>query len=131
MEPMCIFCKIVKGEMSSYKVYEDDSFIAFMDIFPRTKGHVLVIPKEHYRWVYDVPQFGEYFEVAKKVGKKAQKAVKADFISFVTVGNEVPHAHIHVLPQMEGHLAGIKFTDVQEMSKEEIAQLADSIKNII
>lgn len=131
MEETCIFCKIVKGEMPSYKVYEDKFFLAFMDVFPRAKGHVLVIPKEHYRWVYDVPEFGRYFEVAKEVGQKLQKALEADFISFVTVGEEVPHAHIHVIPQMEGHINGFKFTDVKDISKKELAELAETVKNII
>lgn len=131
MEEDCIFCKIVKGEMSSYSVFEDKNYIAFMDIFPRAKGHVLVIPKEHYRWVYDVPNFGEYFEVAKKVAQKVQKAVKSDFVSFVTVGNEVPHAHIHILPQQEGSITGIRFTELLDMSKEEIQELAATIGDII
>lgn len=129
MEPRCIFCKIVAGEMPSFNVYEDENYLAFMDIFPRTKGHTLVIPKKHYRWVYDVPNFGEYFEIAKKVAMNVQNVVKSRFISFVTVGEEVPHAHIHILPQTSKQPDGIKFTEVISMSKEEIATLAKQIIN--
>jgi histidine triad (HIT) family protein len=129
MEQRCIFCKIVTGEIPSYKVYEDENFIAFLDVFPRVKGHTLIIPKKHYRWVYDVPHFGEYFEVAKKVAVPLKKAVNAEFISFVTLGEEVPHAHIHILPQTNGNIKGIKFTEVLSMKKEELEKLAQQIEN--
>ncbi len=129
MEQRCIFCKIVAGELPSYKVYEDETYMAFMDVFPRTKGHVLVIPKTHYQWVYNVPEFGEYFEIAKQVAIKVQNVVQSDFVSFVTVGEAVPHAHIHILPQMLGKKQGITFTEVLSISKEEIEQLAAQISN--
>ncbi len=123
----CIFCKIIHGEIPSYKVYEDEIYLAFMDVFPRVKGHVLVIPKEHYRWVYDVPDFGGYWETAKNVGMKVQQTVGSDYISFITMGEAVPHAHIHILPQQHGEIHGIKFTPVVEMTKEEIGTLAKEI----
>jgi len=63
----CIFCKIVKGEIPAFKVYEDNDFLAFLDINPISVGHTLLIPKKHYRWVYDVPNFGEYWQVAQKI----------------------------------------------------------------
>lgn len=121
----CIFCKIVKEEIPSFKIYEDENFLAFMDVFPRVKGHALVIPKKHYRWVYDVPNFGEYWEVSKTVAAKIQKSLNNGFISFLTMGEEVPHAHIHILPNGEG----LKFGDVKSMSKEEIKELAEEILN--
>lgn len=126
----CIFCKIVRGEIPSHKVYEDETYLAFMDVFPRVKGHVLVIPKKHYRWVYDVPVFGEYFEKAKQIGLKIQQTVGADYISFITMGEAVPHAHIHILPQKHGEIHGIKFTPVVEMSKEELSALAAEIASL-
>lgn len=129
MEQRCIFCKIVAGDLPSYKVYEDETYLAFMDVFPRAKGHVLVIPKTHYQWVYNVPEFGEYFEIAKQVAIKVQNVVQSDFVSFVTVGEAVPHAHIHILPQMLGKKQGITFTEVLSISKEEIEQLATEISN--
>jgi histidine triad (HIT) family protein len=121
----CIFCKIVKGEIPSFKIYEDENFLAFMDVFPRAKGHALVIPKQHYRWVYDVANFGEYWEVSKAVAVKIQKSLNAEFISFLTMGEEVPHAHIHILPNGEG----LKFGEVKSISKEEIKEMAKQILN--
>lgn len=127
----CIFCKIVKGEMPSYNVYEDDAYLAFMDVFPRVKGHILVVPKEHYRFVYDVPDFGGYWEIAKKIGLKVQETIKSDYVSYITMGEEVPHAHIHILPQKHGEIEGIKFTPVVEMSKAETGTLAQEIADKI
>lgn len=94
----CIFCKIVKGDLPSHRVYEDDNFLAFLDINPESPGHTLVIPKEHYRWVWDVPNAGEYFEVAKKIALAQKKAFNTDLVISRVVGEEVHHAHIWVFP---------------------------------
>lgn len=97
----CIFCKIVKGEVPAHKVYEDDKFLAFLDIRPLSPGHTLVIPKDHYRFVWDVPNTGEYFEVAKKIAKSQQKSFGTEVIWSKIMGDEVPHAHIWVFPNVE------------------------------
>jgi histidine triad (HIT) family protein len=97
----CIFCKIVRGEIPSYKVYEDENFLAFLDINPNSPGHAQVIPKKHYRWVWDTPNTGEYFEVVKKIALAQQKAFETDFILSKIVGDEVEHAHIWVFPNNE------------------------------
>ncbi len=94
----CIFCKIVKGEIPANKVYKDDKFLAFLDINPLSPGHTLVIPKDHYRFVWDVPNAGEYFEVTKKIAKAQQKAFGTDVIWSKIMGDEVFHAHIWVFP---------------------------------
>lgn len=97
----CIFCKIVKGEIPSYRVYEDDKFLAFLDINPQSPGHVQVIPKEHHRWVWDIPNVGEYFEVARKIALAQRKAFDTDWILSKIVGDEIEHAHIWVFPSKE------------------------------
>jgi len=97
----CIFCKIIKKEIPAQVVYEDSGFIAFLDINPQSPGHTLVIPKEHYRWVWDVPNVGEYFEVVRKIARAQQKAFKQEKIISKIVGDEVPHAHIWVFPDKE------------------------------
>ena len=63
----CVFCRIAAGSLPCYQVYEDDKFLAFLDINPVTIGHTLVITKQHYRWVYHVPDFGQYWQVARKI----------------------------------------------------------------
>lgn len=97
----CVFCKIVKKEIPAHIVYEDDNFLAFLDIHPQSPGHTQVIPKNHYRWVWDVPNAGAYFEVAQKIAKAQMKAFNTDFILSRIIGDEVPHAHIWVFPNAE------------------------------
>lgn len=97
----CIFCKIVSGEIPATKVYEDENFLAFLDIHPQTPGHAQVIPKAHYRWVWDVPNVGDYFEVVKKIAKAQQKAFNTEWILSKIIGDEVAHAHIWVFPSNE------------------------------
>ena len=97
----CVFCKIIKKEIPAEIVYEDKDYLAFLDIHPQSPGHTQVIPKKHYRWVWDVPNAGEYFEVAKKVALALQKTFNTDFILSRIVGDEVPHAHIWVFPNRE------------------------------
>ncbi|MDP4010996.1 MAG: HIT domain-containing protein [Candidatus Roizmanbacteria bacterium] len=124
----CIFCNIINKKLPSHMMYEDANYCAFLDIFPQVKGHALVIPKKHYRWVNDVPEFGEYWEVAKKVGLMIQKKLSSSYISYVTIGNEVPHAHIHILPQSTDKLEGFHFDPVFKMENTEIENLAHKIK---
>lgn len=98
----CIFCRIVKGEIPTPKVYEDDNFLAFLDMHPLNRGHTLVIPKKHVRWVQDVQPFGKYWETALKVTNGIMNGLKADRVQYITVGEVVLHAHIHVVPRYEG-----------------------------
>ncbi len=94
----CIFCNIVRGTIPAHRVYEDDTFLAFLDNSPQTPGHVQVIPKEHYRWVWDVPQFTEYYTLVRKIAKAQRTAFATEWIISKTVGDEVPHAHVWVFP---------------------------------
>ena len=94
----CVFCKIVSREIPANVVYEDADFLAFLSIDPQSPGHTLVIPKAHYRWVWDVPNAGAYFEAAKKVAQALQRAFDTDLVLSKIIGEEVPHAHIWVFP---------------------------------
>ena len=102
----CVFCKIISRKIPSHKVYEDDNFLAFLDINPQSPGHTLVIPKEHFRWVWDLPadrqaspNIGEYFEVARKIALAQRKAFNTEMIIGKILGEEIPHAHIWILPE--------------------------------
>lgn len=101
----CIFCKIVSREIPAHIVYEDQNFLAFLDAHPQSPGHTQVIPKKHYRWVWDVPTenpegstIGKYFEVVQKIAHAQQKAFDTDWILSKIVGDEIAHAHIWVFP---------------------------------
>lgn len=126
----CIFCKIVDGSLPSHKIYEDDLFMAFLDICPRVKGHALVIPKKHYRYVYDVPEFGKYWETARDVGFKIQKSLNSKYLTFLTIGNEVLHAHIHILPQATDGLEGFGFDQGLSLDQKDLEKIADGIINL-
>ncbi|MBI4008782.1 HIT family protein [Candidatus Roizmanbacteria bacterium] len=125
----CIFCQIVSGKSPSYKVYEDEMFLGFLDIFPRVKGHTICIPKKHYRWVYDVPEFGKYWEAVLKLTKAMQKALSPSFVTYVTHGLEVAHAHVHILPRTEGETAFVPET--RQFPKEEMKEIAEKIFNSV
>lgn len=130
----CLFCKIVNRDLPCLRVYEDDHFLGFLDIFPRAKGHTLIIPKKHYRWTYDVPEFGTYWEVAKKVSNATQQVLNAPWVSYFTFG-AVQHAHIHILPRFENP------DDITEKSavvperisltKEELQEISKNIANYL
>ena len=111
----CAFCKIISGEIPSYTVYEDDDFLAFLDINPLSAGHTLVIPKSHYRWVWDVKNIDSYFRVTQKIAKALQKAFNIEMIQSKIVGEEVSHAHIWLFPSPEESTGNKKdFKDIAE-----------------
>ncbi|KUK76940.1 MAG: Uncharacterized protein XD93_0641 [candidate division WS6 bacterium 34_10] len=93
----CIFCKIIKGEIPAYKIAEDDDFLAFLDLAQFTKGHTLVIPKAHYKLMFDVPNIGEYFKFVKKVGNHFRE-LGYKYVDTITMGRMVEHAHVHLIP---------------------------------
>lgn len=129
----CVFCKIVAGSIPSYKVYEDADYVGFLDIRPLNPGNVLLIPKKHYRWVYDVPEFGSYFEAARKVGLAAKQAVSAHSVNFLTLGYEVPHAHIRIIPRFDndGHTDGIQLSAAKDIKPEEMKKIAEKIVSLL
>lgn len=94
----CIFCKIVTKEIPAHIIYENDEFMAFLDIRPLSPGHALVIPKKHYRWVWDVTNLAGYFDVVSKVALAQRKAFGQEHILSKIVGEEIHHAHIWVFP---------------------------------
>ncbi len=97
----CIFCKIVAGDVPSAKVYEDEKFLAFLDIGPVNKGHTLVIPKEHHEDIWTMPKemLGNMMAVVQDVGKAVKKATDCYYVNVNVMGIDVPHAHIHLIPR--------------------------------
>lgn len=93
----CIFCKVVAGEIPCYKIYENEKYLVFLDLFPKTTAQMLVIPKLHTEWVWDVPNLGEYYEVAGKVARKIRE-LTGEPVRQMVYGFQVPHAHIQIRP---------------------------------
>lgn len=129
----CVFCKIVKKEIPAFIVYEDDSFLAFLDINPRNPGHCLVIPKKHYRWVWDVDDIAQYYKVIQKIANGIRRALSTEWIVSLVLGEEVPHAHVWLVPRFpnDGHGASIKLDKIKKISKEEMQRIAEKIKREI
>lgn len=99
----CIFCQIIAKKVPSYTIYEDKDYLAFLDISQIVDGHTLVIPKVHVRWVWDVPDIGNYFAVIRTVAQKMQQVSGSDYVKSVTLGMLVEHAHVHLLPETQGN----------------------------
>lgn len=123
--PDCLFCKIIKGEIPSYKIYEDKEFLAFLDIFPKSVGHTLVIPKTHIQWVWDYPALGAYFELVGKLARHLRQ-VSGHEVRALIYGFDIPHAHIHLMPGRTNNLEGQKMTPARLI---EIQQLFTTGKN--
>jgi histidine triad (HIT) family protein len=125
----CIFCRIVNGDIPSYKVYEDENFYAFLDINPRNPGHTQVIPKGHYRWVWDVPRIGEYFEVVQKLANAIKRAFNTEYVVSLILGEEVEHAHVWLVPRFEGdgHGGSIDIGNIKEVSGQKMKEAAERI----
>lgn len=94
----CIFCRIVKEEVPSYKVYEDEKFLAFLDLAQFSSGHTLLIPKEHFHFVWDITYIDEFYSTASKIVSNYIKNLGYKYVDSATFGRDVPHAHLHLVP---------------------------------
>jgi len=94
----CIFCKIVEGDIPCYKIYEDEQFLAFLDISEFSQGHTLVIPKAHYRFIWDVENMEGYAKAIKKICEHFTKVLGYKYVDTLSFGRMVPHAHMHLVP---------------------------------
>ena len=124
---MSIFTKIVLGEIPSYKIAEDDNYLAFLDINPNTKGHTLVIPKKEINKLFDLDQ-KEYLDLMRfsyRVAKAIEKTVPCKRIGMSVIGLEVPHVHVHLLPINK--MVDMQFVEKEKMTNEEFTVLAEEI----
>lgn len=129
----CIFCKIVKGEVPNYTVYEDDKTLAFLDIAPRSPGHTVVIPKEHAQRLSDLRDESarNLLSAVKKAVVKIEAVLKPDGYNIGwndgrAAGQVVPHLHIHILPRWQSDGGGNMHSIINnpgDMSVEELAKL--------
>ena len=132
---MCIFCKIVNGEIPAYKVYEDENFLAFLDISQTTIGHTLVIPKKHYENIFELPENCDIFNIVIKLSKALKSSLNISDINILNnngqiAGQTVNHYHIHLIPRRDNDNFKINFTE-NKLSKEEFTLLLNNIKKQI
>ncbi len=129
----CVFCEIVKGKLPAYRVFEDEGFVALLDIQPLNPGHTLVIPKKHYRWVWDIPNVGKYFEIVRYIAKGLQKAMKTEMIVSDISGIGVSkwmHAHTHLVPRFtgDGHGDFVNTQNTKDIPGEDMKTIAENIR---
>jgi len=125
-----VFSKIVKGEVPCYKVAENDSFLAFLDITPIAIGHVLVIPKVETDYIFDMDNssIGHFMIFSKMVAEKIKIAFPCRKVGVTVIGLEVPHAHIHLVPM--NSLADMNFQKEKlKLSNDELLIIAEKIAN--
>ncbi len=125
-----IFTKIINGDIPCYKVGENESCLAFLDIQPVTKGHVLVVPKKEIDYIFDFEDemLAKLMAFAKEIAHKIKKIIPCNRVGVTVIGLEVPHAHIHLMP-ING-LHDMDFTKPKlQISNEELASLAEQLRN--
>ena len=127
-----IFSKIINDEIPAYKILENENFLAFLDIFPLAKGHVLVIPKKEIDYLFDIfsDEYGELWKFAQQVAKAMDKVINCKRIGVAVIGLEVPHAHIHLVPL--NNVSDINFERPKlSFSEEEMNEVAQKIRKAI
>ena len=127
-----LFSKIVNGEINAFKIAEDTRFLAFLDVFPLAKGHVLVITKQEIDYIFDIEDdvLSDMMVFSKKVAKAIQKAIPCKRIGVAVIGLEVPHAHIHLVPLQT--VQDINFTrEKMKLDQEELQEISQKIKQYI
>lgn len=122
-----IFTKIINGELPAYKVAEDDSFLAFLDINPNAKGHTLCIPKKEIDKIFDMEEehYMALMKFSRKVALALGKTVPCKRVGMSVVGLEVPHVHVHLIPLQE--MDDIRFTKKEKLTPEAFEQTAKQI----
>ncbi len=129
---MSIFSKIISGEIPSYKIAEDENFVAFLDVFPLVKGHVLVVPKIEVDKLFDLPQdyLSKMLVFAQPIAKAIEKTMDCKRCGISVVGLEVPHAHMHLLPINTAN--DLNFTQPKiSVSKEDMLQIQKTIQEAL
>ncbi len=129
----CIFCKIANGEIPSNTIYEDDKFRVILDNGPATKGHALVLPKEHYANLFEMPEdlLADAARVAKKVASNIKDKLSCDGLNLVqnngeTAGQTVMHFHLHIIPRYENDGQRILWNPTSP-SAEELVEVKNTI----
>lgn len=130
---MCVFCKIVNGEIPSYKVYEDETFLAFLDISQASVGHTLVVPKKHYDNLLEADEetIGKLFKLATALAKQITKNLEVAGFNILNnngtvAGQSVHHLHVHILPRYENDAIVMKFTQ-NHLSESEMQTIVERI----
>jgi histidine triad (HIT) family protein len=126
---MSVFTKIISGEIPSYKIAENDDFIAFLDINPNAKGHTLVVPKKEENKIFELSRdaYQRLMDFSFTVAKALEKAIPCKRVGMSVIGLEVPHVHVHLIPL--NAMEDLQFAKKVTLSKEEFVALAELISS--
>jgi histidine triad (HIT) family protein len=124
-----IFTKIINGEIPSYKIAEDEQFIAFLDVNPNTIGHTLCVPKQEINKLFEMEEdhYLALMKFSRKIALGLEKAISCKRIGVAVVGLEVPHVHVHLIPLQE--MDDMRFQKKVTLTKEEFEATVQKIKN--
>lgn len=135
MKESCIFCKILKGDIPSFCVYEDESFKVILDRFPASRGHVLILPKEHYQDLFKLPDeiSAKLYPLARKLAIAIKDAVGADGMNIIqnngeSAGQSVFHFHMHLVPRFKEDGIVLNKTSHADTTLEALEEVAELIK---
>lgn len=125
----CIFCKIVEGSIPSFKLWENDHFMMFLDIRPINTGHSLVIPKTHVDYLFSMEEnlYSNLMKTVKEVSEPLRRAMGTKRIGMAVEGFEVPHAHVHLIPI--GKPGQLNPSNAKPMSNEKLSEIAEKVRN--
>ena len=127
----CLFCKIIKGEIPSYKIWEDRNFFAFLHINPINPAHTILVLRKHLGYIFDLeePLYSEIFKTAKELSEPLKRAVGAKRIALAIEGFLIPHVHIHLVPVNK--VNDLDPNRAKKANPEELSNMAEKIKTLV
>jgi len=134
----CIFCKIIDGEIPAVKVLDKDQVIAFMDINPASRGHMLIVPKKHVENIFEISEddLSAVMNAVKRCAQAVRQALKAEGITVLQLNGKasdqiIPHLHVHIMPRWQNDRLSVSQWEMKEGDREELQEIARKVKEHI
>ncbi|MBR9679757.1 MAG: HIT family protein [Candidatus Altiarchaeota archaeon] len=131
----CIFCEIIAGKEKAWKLFEDDKCIVILDAFPINEGHVIIMPKQHVKDIFEIdePTFLHICKIARWIASETKTVLKAEYVNMVTASSIIPHAFMHIIPRYDYDLMGLlpDMENKRKMSNEEMETTYKKIRGAL
>jgi len=134
----CIFCKIIDGEIPAVKVLDKDQVIAFMDINPASRGHMLIVPKKHVENIFEISEddLSAVMNAVKRCAQAVRQALKAEGITVLQLNGKasdqiIPHLHVHIMPRWQNDRLSVSQWEMNEGDRDELQEIAREVKEHI
>jgi histidine triad (HIT) family protein len=132
----CIFCKIIDGEIPAVKVLDKDKVIAFMDINPASRGHMLIVPKKHIENIFEISEddLSAVMNAVKRCAQAVRQALKAEGITVLQLNGKasdqiIPHLHVHIMPRWHNDRLSVSQWEIKEGDREELQEIARKVQD--